>query len=135
MTIPSHRRLLKEFERIAALPDAVLHSHGELTIEFVHNAARDAGLPEPAASGPSSLSKIRAPLFTARALNATGQSRITLSLRQKKLRAACGPRQEERGLKCAQNHPRRRSRSRLLGGARVDGHCCRQSECGCIPAA
>ena len=33
-----------------------------------------------------------------RTLNATGQSRVTLSLRQDQLRAGCGPRQEE---KCA----------------------------------
>ena len=46
-------------------------------------------------------SKIRAPLFATRTLNATGQSRVTLSLRSENLRAACGPRQEERGLKSA----------------------------------
>ena len=42
-------------------------------------------------------STIRVPLFAARTLNATGESRATLSLRQERLRAACGPRQEERG--------------------------------------
>ena len=47
-------------------------------------------------------SEIRAPLFVARTLNAVGQSRVTLSLRQERLRAACGLRQEERGLKCVQ---------------------------------
>ena len=34
------------------------------------------------------------PLFVARTLDATGQSRVTLSLRQEHLRAASGPRQE-----------------------------------------
>ena len=42
-------------------------------------------------------SKLRAPLFATRTLNATGPSRVTLSLRQSNLRAACGLRQEERG--------------------------------------
>ena len=37
------------------------------------------------------------PLFAARTLNATGQSRVTLSLRQENLRAACRLRQKERG--------------------------------------
>ena len=45
--------------------------------------------------------KIRVPLFAARTLNATGQSRVTLSLRQERLRAACGPCQEERSLTSA----------------------------------
>ena len=36
-------------------------------------------------------SKIRAPLFAARPLNATSQSRVTLSLRQEHLRAGRGP--------------------------------------------
>ena len=37
----------------------------------------------------------------ARTLNATGQSRVTLSLRQEHLRAVCGPCQEERSLTSA----------------------------------
>ena len=44
-------------------------------------------------------SRIRVPLFAARTLNVTGQYRVTLSLRKEHLRAVCGPRQEERGLK------------------------------------
>ena len=39
------------------------------------------------------------PLFAACTLNATGQSRVILSLRKEHLRAICGPRQEERALK------------------------------------
>ena len=33
-----------------------------------------------------------------RTLNARGESRVTVSLRQEPIRAVCGPRQEERGL-------------------------------------
>ena len=36
-------------------------------------------------------------------LNTTGPSRVILSLQEEHLRAACGPRQEERGLQCAPN--------------------------------
>ena len=41
-------------------------------------------------SGPVQ-SKIRVPIFSARTLNDTGQSRVTLSLRQENLRAVCEP--------------------------------------------
>ena len=41
--------------------------------------------------------KHRDPLFAARTLNATAPSRVTLSLRQENLRAACGLRREEIG--------------------------------------
>ena len=47
-------------------------------------------------------STTRAPLFAARTLNATGQSRVTLSLQREHLRAACGLRQGERSLTSAQ---------------------------------
>ena len=43
--------------------------------------------PNPDGGGPVQ-SKIRVPLFAARTLNAVGQSRVTLSLRQERLRAA-----------------------------------------------
>ena len=52
-------------------------------------------VPQLFTTGPSST--IRAPLLAARTLNATGQSRVTLSLRYERLRAACGPRQEDKG--------------------------------------
>ena len=42
------------------------------------------------------------PALAARTLNATGQCRVTLSLQQEHLRAACGPCQEERSLTFAQ---------------------------------
>ena len=42
-------------------------------------------------------SSFRVSLCAARTLNATGQCRVTLSLRQEHLRAGCGPRQEESG--------------------------------------
>ena len=51
-------------------------------------------------SGPSR-AQSRVSLFAARTLNATGQYRVTLSLRHMNLRAACGLRQEERGLRSA----------------------------------
>ena len=59
-------------------------------------------------------SKIRVPLFAARTLNATGQSRVTLSLRCERLRAACALRQEERGPEIRPKPMTRRLRS---GGA------------------
>ena len=61
--------------------------------------------------GPSR-AKFRAPRFAARTLNAAGQYRVTLSLRQEKLRADCGTRQEERGLKSA---PKRLSQKLTFG--------------------
>ena len=46
--------------------------------------------------GPSSRPN-RVLVCAARTLNATGPSRVTLSLRQEQLRAGCGPRQVKRG--------------------------------------
>ena len=52
--------------------------------------ARDQRRPRPS-------SPFRVPVFAACTLNATGQSRVTLSLRKGHLRVVCGRRQEERG--------------------------------------
>ena len=48
-------------------------------------------------------SPFRVPLLAARTLNATDQSRVTLSLRLEILRAACGLQQEERGAEIRPN--------------------------------
>ena len=55
-------------------------------------------------------SKIRVLLFSARALNATGQSRVTLSPQEEHSRAVCGQWQEERVSEIrSKNAPRRPS--------------------------
>ena len=55
----------------------------------------------------------------AHTLNAVGQSRVTLSLRQENLRAACGPRREEKGAEIPKTtHSRRPSPVAVrLGGS------------------
>ena len=50
-------------------------------------------------------SPFRVSVCAAHSLNATGQSRVTLSLRQEHLRAVRGPCQEERSLTSAQKRP------------------------------
>ena len=54
-----------------------------------------------ASYGMSSIPKNAPWSVLASTLNAAGQPRVTLLLRQARVRAACGPRQEERGLKPA----------------------------------
>ena len=51
--------------------------------------------------GPSS--PFRVPVYAARTLNAKGQSRVTPSLRGENLRAACGLRQDGKGVKLRPN--------------------------------
>ena len=54
---------------------------------------------------PVQLKPFRVLACAACSLNATGQSRVTLSPRSERLRAACGPRHEDRG---PEMHPKRR---------------------------
>ena len=56
----------------------------------------------------------RVSVLAGRTLNAAGQARVTLSLRQERLSAACWPRQEERGLI---GHPGRRGASAAVGAS------------------
>ena len=52
-------------------------------------------------------STTRAPLFAARALNATGQFRVALSLRLREIKSSLWATAGEKGLKSAHNDPRR----------------------------
>ena len=56
-------------------------------------------LPSPWRPAQPPVTPFRVSIFVARTLHATGQSRVTLSLRQEHAREACGPQQEESGLK------------------------------------
>ena len=85
-------------------------------------------------------STIRAPVRAARALNATGRSRVTLSLLQEHLRAVCGPRQEERSLTFAQKRSSQAGcahvaadGARGLGGARGGGARARGAAAAGVP--
>ena len=64
---------------------------------------------------------VQRPTHTARSLNATAQSRVTLSLQYEHLRAARGPCQEERSLTFAQNDPRRIRIERQAEDVLVEG--------------
>ena len=61
---------------------------------------------------PVQLKPFRVSVCAACSLNATNQSGVTLSPRYENLRAACGPRQEERGPAI---HPNRLSQAALEG--------------------
>ena len=84
--VPGHasRAVDRAARRRPPLRDAVASRRRHDRRRRVRGAARN---------GP----QIRVSLFAARTLNATDQSRVTLSPRQERLRAGCAPRQEERG--------------------------------------
>ena len=87
----------------------------QVSIDIVSSAVLDALAAQALAkkARPAAAQPFRVSVCAAHTLNAIGQSRVTLSLWHERLRAACESRQEERGLKSAQqNDPRRPRRPR-----------------------
>ena len=83
------------------------------------------GIQHVQAARPAQTPFFRVSVCAARTLNATGQSRVTLSLRQEQLRAVYGSRQEEQGLAPAQNDALLAGRWRRRGDRSSD-HVCRR---------
>ena len=85
----------------AGPPSPVLGSWGKTMRDAVRNKERWERRRTPTQDPSTDLADESVSVCAARTLNVNGQSRVTLSLQQEHSRAACGPRQEERGLNTA----------------------------------
>ena len=95
--LAAYRRQTQENDHRLALVHRVREHRANM------QARRKLGLKE-ARIRPGPSRPFRVSVCAARALNVTGQCRVTLSLQWEHLRAVCGPGQEERGLIFARNY-------------------------------